>query len=471
VNVPQPGHGTVTAMIDAESRARAVLQAQLTTCPKLPAAVHRAGWALLRTTPADPLLQTLVARADAPDDLVEVYRTITTVEVRVAFLARLGHTADFLTAELARENRAGVLSRLLDRAEGNVVLQTVVAAKFAARPTIALAKALLPFAANLNATAAAQILRTFAARTGDLSDVGTHYLHDLVKVIAADADLHNEMGLLCAGDTRLVTLYQRTPGVSVAVRTAILDLIEAQPVSEWHLQLQQMLFTPDLQPQIIDRIAGMLPQMPEHLHHRLRDRIRTITDTGAEPTWQELLARAADGNDTAACQVILHPAAPVEVRALTASGNRYRAEDVLAYAGELPEPVLDAVVVKHTREATEAGVWKLYADPAAAQIRAITALTHNRTDLATIADSGLDPQALRHLPWPALTHALGGRNRRPSAELVTGFTGVQTAALGDDPIAWEVYAGLAGDFDGTLGDLLDGATTAAAVAGPSAVAA
>jgi hypothetical protein len=64
------------------------------------------------------------------------------------------------------------------------------------------------------------------------------------------------------------------------------------------------------------------------------------------------------------------------------------------------------------------------------------------------------------VPWRALPPRLAGTDVRFAATL-TQVAAVQLEVLAEDPVRWEILAGLADTFDGTFGELLD---TAAALA-------
>ena len=92
-----------------------LFQAMFYDTPVVPAEVHRAAWRYTQTERAIDLAKMLVARLDAPADLVAEYAALTAPELRNVYLARPEVGEDQVASAIAGERRASVLLDALNR--------------------------------------------------------------------------------------------------------------------------------------------------------------------------------------------------------------------------------------------------------------------------------------------------------------------------------------------------------------------
>jgi hypothetical protein len=438
-----------------------LLNAQLSGTSTLPAVTHQAAWALLRNLPGNKLLGMLVMRDDAPADLVEQYRRAVHPAIRARYLSRAQHTADSLRHELAGENQASVLSQYLTSDAPDLLVQAV-GEKLLVHPTVALATALTSFHRRLPAPVRLQILTLLHHRYPKLPRPARFYLNQLMTGLFDDqaVDQQTAASIVAENPDLCLPMFMAS-GVSEQTRHRMLDTAAAS--GNLTVAIKGLLTLDDLQPSVLDRSEQLAAAMPPGFD---RDDIladltfvktpKALPPAGPVMTLPERLQAAATRADVA-LTVILDDTVPLNDRLRVA-------EDSDGFAGaagqlaRLPEPLQDLFMLRHPQRAVKHGGWGVYSDPLAAQVRVLAAAhaTGKDSPLAGVLSAGIDQAAVRTVGWQALAAVAGtftyDDRRQAIVDLITAG---QADVLGDDPAAWEVFAVLCGEFNGTFGELLD----------------
>lgn len=472
---------------------------------------------LATSTKDQPLLLNLVRRSDAPEDLLETYRTDKRVEVRTAYLTRPDLSPDHVAAELASEKRAGVLVALVKGGQASEGVLELVEATFMAKPTKSLAEA---FAACSHSTISLPTARTVLAVL--MSSMGRStrpVFTGIQRLLERVLD-----------DLEASVLLARTPNLSAAFIQALL--------ARNHLPLEVVgeLLPVGMSAQKSDLVARFLSV--DRVADHLRSTLKRFPEEGpavvaslleAHPSWCALdqgrydleatllelgtvpSAPSEEGKNRMVAHQALVSTSAVELSSVLATLTCTAPSGVLTSVG--PErlaqnphldpadaalafdlvaarsgsrsalrtlvltsksPDLAVRLVKMSPANLDTEVVALCADPSgtlralgekahADYVEALKAREYWRLDIATdrlvslLTQDCFDPVvAVEFLPWSAFQNGTSGDSGVHA--LVASRL---SSELGSSAAAWETFAGLADGFEGTVAELLEVAKTLA----------
>lgn len=434
----------------------------------------------------DNILWALIARADAPEDLLHIYSDIDVASMRAVYLSRPDRTIEELEAATTAERRVTVLSTIAESEAASPALLTVLSRdtrRGVARavlgndnsPIEALTASLQHLVAsydNLPWSIRNEIRARVTART-ELADVAVAATDsiDLLDHLALDAHLSRESQL------RIVELCIEAafaPGASrysheTAARAAL--RLAANKALHPHVGARLLEVCANLN--VASHTAGKLKSALGGIHASIGGgqvdtavARQACAQTSRDPEalasiCAQAVTEARAGSTTLAETLAVNPATPVG--ALIELMGVLTSKEVGAIVSRHPDNI-DIVAgamrahVALVRNATLEGV----EDPRAvlaAHVAAVTAsaatltsdvLAHMR---AVMGCAAVDADIIASMPWPAVCHSSA------PAVAAAAVAGILERALGDDSAAWHTFNVLASDYSGTLTDLVDTVTS------------
>lgn len=473
----------------------------------LPPEFHRAAFAVAKKEKDTNLLRALIARPDAPTDLVDLYSKDNRLPVRVAYLTRPGWDPARLAAELASETRAGVLSEVFSKAK-DVKVRSVIEQTFLAKPTKTLAKLLIESSSD---PVKFQALKTLG------SDFDTPYAYpsDLGRKIVAAAD-----SLALSDPTKLCSLFDNSillKGVISNTQAPLECLIKAidstfsaiydknrTPLYSYYPGLEywvstvtalNALLAARTEPELISCILALRRfDMADDINFIFQEFLASNGLIGDEsdvstPSGRMYAAIFSRDPDLLASIVTLphiihegnlisrifqNPALPVESALALIKMYHSRAIPFwlvsdFAERNKADLDVLDFVYTYYPTMFSKFGL-SLYPDPstATARLTQVIGSKFSQRELAacfpllsSLADSpSFDMDTFfENAPWALLTHP-NIRYYNLDAVFIA-LTNREADIFGDDPAAWENFSVLASDFTGSAADLLRAAAALA----------
>lgn len=455
-----------------------VLRWQLSQAEAVSSAACDEAWLASQSFADDELAALVLQRPECSQELLERARAHRSPQVRAKLLARADLPPEMLAALLGAEKRASVLGELLGAGAHPAEVSRRAAEVFAEKPTVTLATELVraPMAsASARVEAALVLLPRFNTLPGALQGVlrtlpdkildasalerfvlattETQMLHRALRTgrCTPPAQLHAAEVLLLGPIRRVSTASSQNQW---AVRSALRELTAA---------LSELAAQPHPAPELAAVVAVVrawpgFAQSPAALS--LLAQLEALDAAAPLQDYAELARAAQVGGDQARARaLVLDPACPSELLVpLAPLLGEYLGPDVFdaarARAGH--DAFLTSLASSVPGEFLANLGWGVFADPAAAEPAVLGAL--RARDIPSLARAGitLTPSQARLVPWATLReYATRSWFPQGSCPLATASISAQAAALGTRRERWEVFASLAADHTGTLGELLD----------------
>jgi hypothetical protein len=189
----------------------------------VPADVQRTIAARAGVTGDIPLLVSLAARLDAPDDVLDLVAARPEAKVRCAYLSRADHDADTLARLIAKEKRATVLAAVAANEDASPDLLDALSHDSRRAVVFALLE-------NVNTPPEAKVR---AARTGYsmASKLGYSQAGTLTRAVLATAELHDEIVATRQDELRVFSRLAASTSLSEASQNVLVDELVDHPIA------------------------------------------------------------------------------------------------------------------------------------------------------------------------------------------------------------------------------------------------
>ncbi len=444
-------------------------------------------------------MASIAAADNLPDVVLTAVMKRNEIPVAVSYLTRSGLDIEERRARIRAEERAGVLAGVLESPTLTNDDRTIVAAKLIAKPTRALAEAVLAdHAMPLDAVAVAVI--QLDTRLDSLTDQQRRNLRAQIKRIATDPAATATVAGVVNSYTIIERLFADRPEVDEHVYAdAFIRVIEpniAQSVklgkttnSVYYLTRELRNFVgsdgnyfPDVVYAALKRhldadtvakvwtdLVGASRAAEADSQSDYSARMLAASTTNDQEMIESLLADVIQGEHTLTGPLAMNPNLTVEQleRIVERIDDRLLLRRLPLVAGD------DNQIMAIYRNAYDTAIrhdqWKSFSDVTSAQRSLLghfierwyqnpgSSYSHETRAVVSVLDAVNDVDAfVGMIPWKLAqeqTRSYGTQN------ILKGFATIQARHLGDDLKKWETAATLAEDFSGTVEELFFTAAT------------